>query len=251
MKKILCVVILTLSGVMPCVADINSDLEKFRNQWIDLYNARSIDINELYAKQSGLLINDQFLFDQMPIAKRLHQETSTIQSAQTLATFKNDSNRYVEIGYYRLDGSDQAALYYITAWRKDSGSQWLRELDVIYDQKEKITDTPSLDFASNKWEEWANKGHASKLVKNLYTEDAIYLNKGQASLGHKEIVGRYGYMYPGYSIDLQPKQVAMVQPKLAFEIGYYDAGNGYTGHYVLIWKKQPDRSWKTNFDFNF
>ena len=257
MKRIFCIVLFVMLGWQPSMAEVTNKLEEGRNCWIHAFNSRSNDIHTLYIKPSGLLFNDLFLFGQEKVAERLLQATLTIEAIHVLGVFKNDEKDYIEIGYYDTPGSEEKTLYYITAWHNVSllkdEPQWRRELDVMYPQKGESTDVAPLDVARRRWEERAMKRDFLALVQHLYSEDATYFNSGRADTGHQAIAARFSDIMvdTGFSIELKPKHVVLVQPEYAFEIGYYTTGGGHSAHYALVWKQQPDESWKVILDFNF
>lgn len=134
-------------------------------------------------------------------------------------------------------------------WSNENGSQQ-KILDVVY-KKSPDHDVPSeLEEARLKWVKLCGEKSSENLVTQLYTEDAIYYNRGRILKGHSQLTQEYKYMEsPSYTLDLTPEHIEMVTDEVIFEIGM--CSGSYPLPYILIWKKQKDDSWKIYMDSNY
>ena len=145
---------------------------------------------------------------------------------------------------------------YVTAWHNENG-KLKKEVHLIFPtneafftaSKKGIFDS-DIDQARNLWVEFSNSHMPSKLLKILYTKDALYFNQGKLYKGFKEIDPKYGYMSnQNWQIKLYPDKVLQISETSALEIGHY-VSNG-KGHYILVWEKNQKGMWRVSFDFNF
>lgn len=123
-------------------------------------------------------------------------------------------------------------------------------LEVLYEvsNAEKIPE--EINKAREKWMTLCNQHNAKKLVEALYTDNAIYYNRGRLLRGHDQLSQEYSYMNsPSYKLQLTPKHVEMVSEDTAFEIGR--CSGSYPLPYMLVWKKQADGNWKIYLDSNY
>ena len=126
----------------------------------------------------------------------------------------------------------------------------LIEFMVIYKKENPSNETSTLDILRNKWMELCNTHQANNLVRQLYTEDAIYYNRGRLLQGSQALSAEYSYMNsPGYSLKLTPKHVVFVSSEIAYEIG--QCSGSYPYPYMLLWEKQEDGNWKVRMDSNY
>ncbi len=134
-------------------------------------------------------------------------------------------------------------------WIKQNGKEQI----LLQAQYEKSSDREvpqGITEARENWVKLCNAKDVSKLVGELYTDDAIYYNRGRILVGHEQLTQEYSYMAsPSYSLQLTPKHVELVSDDLAFEIGR--CSGSYPLPYMLIWKKQEDGSWKVYLDSNY
>lgn len=154
-----------------------------------------------------------------------------------------------EIGTFKTEkGSDFAN---IGIWVKENGLEQ-RILEVVYQMSyfDASSATAEIDNARQNWVKLCNLHNAAKLVTELYTEDAIYYNRGRILIGHETLSAEYSYMNnPSYSLDLNPVQILPVAHDMVFEIGR--CSGSYNLPYILIWKKETDGNWRIYFDSNF
>ena len=145
----------------------------------------------------------------------------------------------------------KSALFHVMFLKSKSvASEPTIEFLVISKQHDTDIDTTSLDQWRNKWMELCNAHQASELVKQLYTADAFYYNRGRLLQGTEAITTEYGYMNsPNYSLTLTPKHIVMVTPDIAYEIGR--CSGSYPLPYMLVWEKQSDGQWMVLMDSNF
>ncbi len=151
-----------------------------------------------------------------------------------------------EIGLSETANDGQFA--HIVIWSKEKDTPKMAE--VIFRVETSLDVPPKLTEARNKWVKLCNEHNAKDLVTELYTEDAIYYNRGRVLTGHNQLSMEYSYMNdPSYSLQLNPKHIEMVRDDLIFEIG--QCSGSYPLPYILIWKKQQDGDWKIYFDSNY
>ena len=123
------------------------------------------------------------------------------------------------------------------------------ELLVIYKKVDAEDPLAAINRSRTQWMELCNAHKAAELVKELYTSNAFYYNRGRLLQGTKTISAEYGYMNsPAYSLKLTPKHVAGITPTIAFEIGR--CSGSYPNPYMLLWEKQADGKWQVLMDSN-
>ena len=108
---------------------------------------------------------------------------------------------------------------------------------------------PEIDQSRMEWMELCNAHRAEELVKQKYTMDAYYYNRGRLLQGTKSITQEYSYMNrESYSLKLAPRHVLFVTPDIVFEIG--QCSGSYSNPYMLLWEKQADGNWQVLMDSN-
>ena len=221
------------------------NMEPERNKWISAFNTSSDSITELYSEKSGLLFNNEFVFERERIAwvlKNRDNHKWSIRTVYEKKIFKHNEKKYIELGLFETDNKENLFLAYITAWQYDS-DKWFRDLDVLIPKIKNDDNLSELDNPRTKWVEHANAHDPEKLINSVYTENAVYLSNGKPELGRENIIRRYSYMSKeDFKIDLEKKHQLMVQPGLVFETGLYIIPQ-YTGYYIIVWEKQPDSTW--------
>ncbi len=134
--------------------------------------------------------------------------------------------------------------------KKDSKTGPKFEFLVIYNKESANAEATGIDAGRTRWMELCNAHLAVELVKELYTADAFYYNRGRLLQGTEELSAEYSYMNsPTYSLKLTPKHVAFVADKIAFEIG--QCSGSYPLPYILLWEKQSDGRWQVRMDSNY
>jgi ketosteroid isomerase-like protein len=129
---------------------------------------------------------------------------------------------------------------------ENSGIEFL----IMYKKTDPENQLTDIDRARKEWMKWCNSHQAGELVKNLYTKDAYYYNRGRLLKGTESITEEYAYMNsPSYSLTLTPKHVELVNSEIAFEIG--KCSGSYPNPYMLLWKRQDDGNWKILMDSNY
>lgn len=152
-----------------------------------------------------------------------------------------------EIGSFQTEKEDSFS--HVIIWGKENGKEQ-RLLEVVYEMTSNEEVPVEIGEAREKWVQLCNSHNSNKLVRELYTEDAIYYNRGRLLRGHKALSQEYGYMQqPSYTLELTPEHIEMVSEDMAFEIG--KCSGSYHLPYILVWKKQADESWKVFFDSNY
>lgn len=152
-----------------------------------------------------------------------------------------------EIGSFRTDKGQRFA--HIIIWQKNN-DQVQKILEVNYKMSNTNEIPDGITVARNKWVELCNSHKSDDLIRQLYTDDTIYFNRGRLLRGHDELSREYAYMQsPLYKLQLTPEHTEMVNDKMAFEIG--KCSGSYNLPYIIIWTKQDDGSWKVFMDSNY
>ncbi len=152
-----------------------------------------------------------------------------------------------EIGLSETAKGGQFA--HIIIWLKENDAKQ-KIADVAFEKTSEIEVPAELANAREKWMKLCASKNAKKLVSELYTNDAIYYNRGRILIGHDQLSKEYSYMNdPSYSLKLSPKHIEMVAEDLIYEIGM--CSGSYNLPYILVWKKQQDGNWKIYMDSNY
>lgn len=158
-----------------------------------------------------------------------------------------ESGNYVyEIGAF----FGQAGEEYVQClvYKKVDG-EMLRSVEVIRERGTFEAANDELDAARERWMAYCNANKAFDLVREVYTDDALYYDHKEVFQGTLSIAAKYSYMNnPGYNLKLQPLHVEQVSNQFAFEIG--QCKGTYGGKYILIWRKDEDGQWRVYFDTN-
>lgn len=154
---------------------------------------------------------------------------------------------YYEIGSFQTEKGGRFA--HVAIWAKENDKE-LMIAEVVYEMTGNPKIPKEIAEARKKWEQLCNEHDVRGLVTGLYTDDAIYYNRGRVLRGHDELTKEYSYMQnPSYALVLTPKHIEMVTHDIAFEIG--KCSGSYNLPYIIIWKKQPDGNWKVYMDSNY
>lgn len=158
----------------------------------------------------------------------------------------NSSLEY-EIGLLQFNKNNKFVQLII--WnRKNALRQKIFE--VMYEEKGTKEIPEGIAKAREKWIQLCNDHNALKLVKELYTADAIYFNRGRIIRGQNNLAQEYSYMNnPAYKLQLVPEHIEMVDGEIAFELGR--CRGSYNLPYLLVWRKQENNSWKIYLDSNY
>ncbi|OEK00842.1 hypothetical protein BFP97_04655 [Roseivirga sp. 4D4] len=158
----------------------------------------------------------------------------------------NSSLSY-EIGQIQSNNGSYAVMF--IRGENNSPSQNIEFL-VIYQRDSPMDVSSILESRRTKWMELCNSHKATELVKQLYTPEAYYYNRGRVIKGTEAISQEYSYMNASnYSLKLTPKHIAFVSPTIAYEIGR--CSGSYPLPYMLLWEKQSDGNWQVKMDSNY
>ena len=253
MKHLFIIILFSLFHWQTSLAGVSEELGELRIQWIEAFNSRSNDIQSLYRDDSVVFSENIFLSGKEQITEYFSQSATKIRNAEVIKTYKKHSNRHFETGIYKTEDSEESTIHYVTIWLQTTNStgppRWLKELDVMYFQEGENTDSDTLDVAQSQWNKLATRRSASRMIKSLYTENAIYINERKVYNGRPSIITEYStYIDSGYAVKLWPKRTVIVKPDVAIDIGKYNAGGDFTGYYVQVWKQQFDKSWRVIFE---
>ncbi|MEM7186132.1 MAG: hypothetical protein AAF466_05690 [Bacteroidota bacterium] len=182
-------------------------------------------------------------------AKVLQQKHGEQIQSESLKRVSVHQNLEYEIGSFQT--SKDASFSTMSIWVNENNSE-KRILEAVYKNaaSDGEVDLSDISKARSLWMELCNSHKANELVKQLYTYDAIYYNRGRILRGYDQLSKEYGYMNnPSYSLELHPLLVQPVNESTVFEMG--KCSGSYNLPYLLIWKKQDDGSWKIYMDSNF
>ncbi len=259
MLRISCFFIIVF--LLPKLLFCQEPLKLANKQWIKAINKKTafFDLKGFYFDKACLLypnedkdirVYDKFNTSFLGFAEYVNK----IKKQKTLHAVKDKDGKILEIGYIKT--KSQSNFAYVTAWQ--NGADGLcKEVHLVYPLagefnlpiKNKAHDT-NIDQARDLWVELSNSHRPSKLIKLLYTEDALYFNQGKTYKGFLGIDPKYAYMSnKNWDIELFAEHVLQVSESRALEIGYYKSSG--KGHYILVWEKDVEGTWKVLFDFNF
>lgn len=178
----------------------------------------------------------------------LYNDQNKLVSYKSRFTIPVYQSLEYEIGTSETKNDNQFA--HLIIWSKENNLK-KRVAEVIYEKSIKNNEIPiELTKAREKWMILCNTKQSEKLVKELYTENAIYFNRGRVLRGHSQLTKEYNYMdSPSYKLQLNPEHIEMVSEGTIFEIG--KCSGSYHLPYILVWNKQPDGTWKIYFDSNY
>lgn len=153
-----------------------------------------------------------------------------------------------EIGSFKTQEGGQFS--HTIIWTKGNSSKQ-KIVEVVYENTSNSIEIPAeLESARKKWVKLCNDHNSKKLVTQLYTEDAIYYNRGRLLRGHDQLSQEYSYMDNAtYKLQLTPKHIEQVSDDIIFEIG--KCSGSYNLPYLLVWKKQKEGNWKIYMDSNY
>jgi len=197
----------------------------------------------LILTESGLLTKQQ---DTKQFVKELLASNQNNSYTKEFGVIVNSSLSY-EMGQIQSNSRSYAVMFI----RNDNNSLSQNiEFLVIYERDSPMDVSATLESRRAKWMELCNSHKAAELVKQLYTPDAYYYNRGRVLQGTEAISQEYGYMNdPNYSLKLTPKHLVFVSPNVAYEIGR--CSGSYPLPYMLLWEKQPNGNWQVKMDSNY
>lgn len=222
----------------------NIELKNLINTEITETNINAIYLPEAVVDYTFNPVQGIEIINELKTLKVLIGElTSITPISNTIGT----GNDIMEIG--KISGS-LGEFGYITAWRYKAGQYYI-EYQII--KPINIDHNPELKGINDQrkeWEDQSNNHRPDLVLKNVYQEDAYYLNGTKLTEGIEAITERYNYMKnESWRISLTAEEVLPVSSNLALEIGIYQSTG--QGQYLLIWEKDPSGKWMISLDFNF
>ena len=196
--------------------------------------------------ENAYILSEGTLHSGNDIEKFTSHFEKTNPSSSYQQTFSIDVNQNLsyEIGELQTEKS----LYSVMLVKRKDNAQI--EFLTIYKNEDPSSQTALLDSRRKDWMENCNAHNADKLVKELYTSNAYYYNRGRLLEGSKALSAEYSYMNsPNYSLKLTPKHVVFVSNSVAFEIGR--CSGSYPLPYMLVWEKQKNGKWQILMDSNY
>ena len=260
MKKILFLVFISSFLLIPFLPQIATGNELIFTQideadklWVQAFNENKGDVHSLYLDAAVFFAEkDDVRRGNKEIAgyyMKLYQDTGEITELVTEGRFLENVNLVYEMGYFKTVNNRE--YQFIATWKKQSASgSWFRELETVGVKNPGGIDEQVIDQPRDNWVKYCAAKNAYELVKNVYTADAYYYNRGRLLQGLDAIAKEYSYMNkPNYNLYLHPKVTRIVQPDLAYEIG--QCSGSYRGHYILKWVKEADGEWRVAMDSNY
>lgn len=205
-----------------------------------------------YLQKDALIISESGLVrgnkDVQSFVSKFNQSNGSSLSYQSNYSVQVNALLDYEIGEIEASGQTFSVMF---IKRKDDESGPKIEFLVIYKMGDPGGETESIINQRRKeWVELCNAHNAGKLVKELYTKDAYYYNRGRLLQGTDAISKEYSYMNSsGYSLNLTPKHSVFVTDDITYEIGR--CSGSYPLPYMLLWKRLEDGTWKVLMDSNY
>ncbi len=208
------------------------------DQLQSMYHTSAIHINE-----AGDVINGSDTISNLWVAQNPEIISSSL-IFESDAVYKDDIVYKIET--FEL-GNETRQIHFLIEQR--TGDQRKRKLEFIANKKSIDLDLSIIDQRRAEWIEYCNSHDAEGLVKNLYTENAVYYNHRPVIIGHEALTRTYQYMNsPRYSLNLIPLHVEVVNDSIIYEIGQCEGS--YNGKYMLVWQKAEDGTWSILMDSN-
>lgn len=178
---------------------------------------------------------------------KLFGEDDALTTYQTHYTIPVRQVLEYEIGSSQTKEGNNFA--HLIIW-SNGNSKKQRIAEVIFERSAEMVVPAELADARATWMKLCNTHKSKQLVKELYTENALYFNRGRILKGHGQLSNEYSYMdSPSYQLQLNPNHIERISEDVIYEIGR--CSGSYPLPYILVWHKQPDGSWKIYFDSNY
>lgn len=218
--------------------------------WAELIRGTELDIGAAYTDNAvflgptgslGFPLEDQVRYHQI----RYKNLTSLTSLHRVLAN--EERGYFYEIGHFA--NAKQEGFKHLLILKQE-GDTLLREMEFIAPAS--TVDSAALqvfDQRRAEWMELCNAHNAEKLVKSLYTPNALYYNHKPLIIGHEAIIKDYQYMNrENYSLQLSPIHIELVNDRMAYEIG--QCSGSYGGKYLFVWYKNGKGNWSVMMDSN-
>jgi len=230
-------------------ASNTSDIEQNTLElgWRAAFND-GLRLDTLYIEEAVIIAEDGTVYEgqtsRMSYFKNLKEEVGDLQYGNVL--FETTTARDISYQVGEFGSSNKSSYKYICIQEQNG----LRALDFYAKaDQDHQGNLEEIDVARAEWMRLCNQHNAAELVKQLYTDNAIYYNHKPVLTGFTSISKEYSYMNnPEYSLKLVPLIVQPVNPKIVFEIG--QCSGSYNGKYVLVWEKEEKGTWKILLDSN-
>ena len=227
------------------VADYNTN-------WIKAINSSNIStIEKEYASNAIKVISaDSILESAQQIANYYQSKKTKITTTASLFSVEASKEKGIHYEIISYKDKDLEEYVQIVIWKLENGeAQRVFEFTEKRNSETEKVDTQEIDQKRNLWITLCNENSAENLVKQLYTNNAIYYNHKPLVKGEKELIKEYAYMNnPDYNLSLQRLKLEVVNANYVFEIG--QCGGSYNGKYILVWKKQVNGNWEIEMDSN-
>ena len=259
MLRISCFLVLIF--LLPKSVFGQESLKAAHKQWLKAFAKKesSLDLSNYYFTKACLLSpkgeKDIKAYQEFnTFFNSLKAQFVKVKKLASMHAVIDKNGNILEVGTFK--SKEKNTFAYVAAWHNDNGNL-KKEVHLIYPisnsfalaSKEGILDS-NINLARNLWMEFSNSHMPSKLLKVLYTKNALYFNQGKLYEGFEQIDPRYAYMSDkNWKIKLYADKVLQVSETKALEIGHY-VSNG-KGHYILVWERDEEGTWKVAFDFNF
>jgi ketosteroid isomerase-like protein len=226
--------------------------EDIQKAWIKSFNEGNIEkIKTYYAGNSGIYQDENLrrLDDGgLEQIQKLHQDIGTLDDYSEVFYTEGRDGNVMSLGYLKKGKKLYSSLI---AWRKVENNYY-KEFETILEVNDgDILFHPKLLSAQRRnWEKFSNAHDPAGLIRNVYTSDAYYFNRGQIDQNREKIIDRYQYMAnPNWKIRLEQRGLIPVSNHEVLEIGNFYSGG--EGQYLLIWEKTSSGDWQIKLDFNF
>lgn len=218
------------------------------HKWMQAINDKNIELlSSLYNENAMVLSeNGVDLASRIEILELVPNSNFIVKSVSAIKRIQaNDTYEY-EIGSFI--NKDDGLAKHLIIWNMSDGNE-KRELEFITESNGAKVDLDVIKKQRSEWITLCNAHDAKTLIETMYTENAMYYNKGKLLKGRNDLVAEYDYMNnPQYQLTLEPILVEPVSETIVYEIG--QCKGSYKGKYMLVWQKNSEGVWKVLFDSN-
>lgn len=218
-------------------------------QWIQHFNAKSKDIQELYTPQAVKVFSDgSIATGQKQIMAYYLKNNASAASIHTDTLLLADADKAIEYEISETVFSTTEKNKNLIIWQT-TDSERKRVFEFESKISESQVDLAAIEQRRTQWMRLCNQHNAKQLISEMYTDNTIYFNHKPVIQGQSDLEAVYQYMNnSSYELSLSPIIIRPANEHFVFEIGQCDGS--YGGNYILIWKKEADGKWKIFIDSN-
>ena len=241
---------LLLTMILSSPILVGQNIEMKNLEFKKEFNYNTLSFNHAFTS-AALMITDGNTVHQneeeiLQYFQQMRTDYGQIDSIHTFDIVQGNDQISYELG--KMDFSNAVSITYLTIWKDDNDSVKRALLYFTKSEEAKLA-KEEISIARNQWMEYCNAHNAFALVKNAYTENALYFNHKPLVIGTEALAKEYGYMNnEKYTLKLTPEIIQPATKQIVYEIG--QCSGSYNGKYVLVWEKEHDGTWRICFDSN-